>query len=207
MINTVLFDMDGVLIDARDWHFQALNFALNLFGVPISEDEHDKFYDGLPTKKKLEYLSQKTGLPLRLHEFINELKQAYTTEFIINRCAPDFHHQYALMRLRQAGFNVAVCSNSIRATMELMLTRADVINKIDFFLSNEDVKCAKPDPEIYLVAMQKFGVEAKNCLVVEDNPHGVAAATASGAHVLVVNDPSDVTWERIKERMDELAGV
>ena len=53
-IKAVLFDMDGVLIDARDWHYEALNKALAIFGMEINRYDHLVTYDGLPTKKKLE---------------------------------------------------------------------------------------------------------------------------------------------------------
>ena len=71
--------MDGVLIDAKEWHYEALNKALALFGYQISRYEHLVTYDGLPTRKKLEMLSMEQGLPVQLHSFINEMKQLYTT--------------------------------------------------------------------------------------------------------------------------------
>ena len=71
-IQAIIFDMDGVLIDARDWHYEALNRALKIFGFEISRQDHLEHFDGLPTKAKLNLLSQDRGLPLRLHSFINE---------------------------------------------------------------------------------------------------------------------------------------
>ena len=70
MIKAVIFDMDGVLIEAKDWHFNALNKALSLFGYEISRFEHLTTYDGLPTSRKLEMLTIEHGLPKELHEFI-----------------------------------------------------------------------------------------------------------------------------------------
>ena len=61
-IKAVLFDMDGVLIDAKEWHYEALNRALALFGMPISRFEHLTTFDGLPTRKKLEMLSLELSL-------------------------------------------------------------------------------------------------------------------------------------------------
>ncbi len=72
LIKAVLFDMDGVLIDAREWHYLALNRALQLFGKEISREDHLANFDGLPTRKKLERLSVDRGLPTELHEFIND---------------------------------------------------------------------------------------------------------------------------------------
>lgn len=90
MIKAVLFDMDGVLIDAKDWHYDALNRALSLFGMPIERDAHLSTYDGLPTKRKLEILSKTRRLPKRLHPFINSLKQDFTAEIAYSKCKPNF---------------------------------------------------------------------------------------------------------------------
>ena len=68
--SAVLFDMDGVLIDARDWHYDALNEALRLFGVEISRTEHLSRFNGLSTKKKLEMLSSDGVIPPELHRTV-----------------------------------------------------------------------------------------------------------------------------------------
>ncbi len=94
-IKAIIFDMDGVLIDARDWHYESLNRALSLFGSEISRYDHLITFDGLPTSKKLEMLSVEKGFPLKLHKFINELKQQYTLEMIFTKCKPIFQHQFA----------------------------------------------------------------------------------------------------------------
>ena len=103
-IKAVLFDMDGVLIDAKDWHYEAMNKALSLFGYTIARYEHLTSYDGLPTSVKLEKLSVEKGLPRSLHKFINEMKQRYTMTEIHNKCRPVFIHEYALSRLKSEGF-------------------------------------------------------------------------------------------------------
>jgi beta-phosphoglucomutase-like phosphatase (HAD superfamily) len=68
-------------------------------------------------------------------------------------------------------------------------------------LSNEDVERPKPSPDIYLKAMLELGVSARETLVVEDNEHGMQAARAAGAHVLVVRNPGDVTLANIERRL------
>ena len=92
-IKGIFFDMDGVLIDAKDWHYEALNRALYLFGMTISRDEHLSTFDGLPTRDKLNILTKSRGLPQSLHEFLNNLKQKHTVELAYARCKPLFHHQ------------------------------------------------------------------------------------------------------------------
>lgn len=206
-IEAVIFDMDGVLIDAKDWHYEALNRALGLFGMEISRYDHLVTYDGLPTRKKLEMLSLERGLPAALHEFLNDLKQTYTMELVATRCRPTFHHQYALSRLRSLGYRIAVCSNSVRSTIELMMQKASLAEYLDFFLSNQDVVQGKPSPEIYLRAIDRLCLSPSQCLIVEDNPNGIAAAKASGAHVMEVATVDDVSLENILSRIDQCEGV
>lgn len=203
-IKAVIFDMDGVLIDAKEWHFETLNKALKLFGAEISRYDHLVTFDGLPTKKKLEMLSLEGGFPRGLHGFINELKQQYTMEVVYAKCKPVFQQQYALSRLKSDGYKLAVCSNSIRKSVEIMMEKSSLIEYLDFFLSNQDVKNGKPDPEMYILAIKKLNLVPDECLIVEDNEHGVRAALASGAHVLKVESPEDVYYQNIRLRIDEI---
>lgn len=203
-IKAVIFDMDGVLIDARDWHYEALNKALGLFGMAISRFDHLVTYDGLPTKEKLKMLTMEKGFPEGLHGFINDLKQQYTIEEVILKCRPVFHHQYALSRLKSEGYKLVVCSNSIKDTITHMLTKAGIIDYFDFYLSNQDVKKGKPDPEMYHTAIARLGLKPEECLVVEDNENGIRAALASGAHLLKVTGVNDVHYQSVTNRIHEI---
>jgi beta-phosphoglucomutase len=203
-IKAVLFDMDGVLIDAKEWHYEALNKALSLFGMEISRYDHLVTYDGLPTSKKLEMLTLERGLPIELHQFINRIKQQYTLDEVHQKCRPVFVHEYALSRLKAHGFRLAVCSNSIRKTVDIMLEKAMINQNFDIILSNQDVKKSKPDPEIYVTCMKRLEVSPKETLIIEDNEHGIKAAVASGAHLMTVQSIYDVTYFRIMERIEAL---
>ncbi len=203
-IKAVLFDMDGVLIDAKDWHYEALNEALSLFGVEISRYDHLHTFDGLPTKVKLEMLSSQYYLPKELHKFINDVKQKNTMQYIYKNCHPVFIHEYALSKLHNQGYKIAVCSNSIRKTIEMMMECSALNKYIDLIVSNEDVTKAKPDPEMYNIAISRFGLKPEECLVIEDNPNGVQAGIASGAFVLKVETTGDVTYENIRRRITEV---
>jgi HAD superfamily hydrolase (TIGR01509 family) len=199
--------MDGVLIDAREWHYDALNRALGLFGYAISRLEHLTTFDGLSTRQKLDLLSLDRGLPRGLHTFINEMKQRYTVEVIHQRCRPSFIHEYALSKLREKGYQLGVASNSIRATVELMMEKSHLRQHLQIMLSNQDVAKAKPDPEIYRAAAARLHLKPEDCLVVEDNAHGIKAAEAAGCPVLAVTGVNDVNLHNILatiQRLDDL---
>ena len=201
-IKAVIFDMDGVLIEAKDWHYEALNKALGLFGMQISRYDHLVTFDGLPTKQKLEMLSMERNLPKGLHNFINQMKQLYTMQIVYTSCKPTFIHEYALSRLKAAGYKLAVCSNSIQATIETMMQKSALLQYLDFYLSNQDVKKPKPDPEIYNKAISQFQLKPDEVMIVEDNDHGIKAAKATGANVMIVQSVLDVNLDNIQSHID-----
>jgi len=205
-IKAIIFDMDGVLIEAKDWHYEALNKALGLFGMEISRYDHLVTYDGLPTKKKLEMLSTERGLPVDLHNFINDMKQQYTMELVYAQCKPRFYHEYALARLKQEGYRMTVASNSVRNTVQVMMEKSALVGYLEFYLSNQDVKVGKPDPEIYSKTIERMGLAPDECLIVEDNDKGIQAARASGAWVMEVDEVEEVNYQNIAAHIARIEG-
>ena len=203
-IKVILFDMDGVLIDAREWHYEALNKALSVFGAQISRNDHLNIYDGLPTRIKLEKLTSKGLLPTELHDLINKLKQKYTLQYIYQYCSPTFNHQFALSKLKSDGFKIGLCSNSIRKSIDVMMNLSSLDQYLDGIWSAENVKKGKPDPEIYNISINHFNVDPKEVLIVEDNENGFQAAKGSGAHCLLVKDPTEVKYQTIVKKLTEI---
>ena len=200
-IKAIIFDMDGVLIEAKDWHYESLNKALNLFGMEISRYDHLVTYDGLPTKNKLEMLSAEQGLPVGLHDFINKIKQQYTMQIVYSKCKPTFYHEYALSKLSSDGYKLVVASNSIRSTMEVMMNQSSLMQYLDIMLSSQDVKNGKPDPEIYNKAIKDINLKPNECLIIEDNEHGIKAAKDSGAWVMEVDEVDEVNYHNIQNHI------
>lgn len=203
-IKAILFDLDGVLVDATEWHYEALNRALGLFGYGISRYEHLTTYNGLPTRKKLEMLSIEKGLPRGLHDLLNRTKQKYTQEEILTRCTPFFEKEFMINQLKREGYRLGVCSNSIRETVHLMLHASAILKHFDVVYSNEDVAKSKPDPEMYLKACEKLGVAPAETVMVEDAGYGVDSARAAGGKVCVVSGFPEVDYYRIKQFITEV---
>lgn len=201
----VLFDLDGVLVDATEWHYEALNRALGLFGFEITRYEHLSSYNGLPTREKLNMLTVEKGLPAAIHAMVGRLKQIYTRDEILAKCRPTFEKEYMLHRLRREGLRLGCCSNSIRETLELMIRQSGVADCFEFLMSNEDVSRPKPDPEIYLSAIERLAVAPDEVLIVEDSPHGIEAARRSGAHVCQVSGFAEVDYFRVRDALDRIA--
>jgi HAD superfamily hydrolase (TIGR01509 family) len=195
----IIFDLDGVLVEAKKIHYDMLNKALGE-KYEISWEEHLNKYDGLKTTQKLEMLSKEKGLPLNEHSEIWDKKQKYTM-IALKELQPSFELKECFQKLENTGLKIACCSNSIRKTIITVLSKLEIIEYFDLILSNEDVKNAKPHPEIYWKCMSTFNVLPDDTLIVEDSPHGLFAAHKSNANVLRVKNPKEVTFENIENRL------
>ncbi len=184
--------MDGTLIEAKNWHYLALNEALEIFGMTILEEEHLRLFDGLPTRKKLEILASERGLPEALFSLISDIKQERTLRLISKECFPRVEQLLLFQWLKENGLKVGVATNSIRQTATRMLENSGIFRYLDVLSTNEDVSHPKPHPEIYRNTASFLGIEPRECLVVEDNPYGVISAKEAGCQVVEVQSVEQV---------------
>ena len=195
MIKAIFFDLDGVLVDACDWHYHSLNDALVHYkGFKITYDDHIDKYNGLPTSVKLDML----GVSQEEKESIWRMKQDRTLENIKMYGSIDNYKIRMLNKLKEENYKLVCVTNSIRETATQMLKSTGQLELFDFLITNEDVENNKPHPDCYLLAMNRLELSNKECLVIEDSPKGKQAAYASGAKVLEVNDVYDVTLDNIR---------
>jgi HAD superfamily hydrolase (TIGR01509 family) len=201
MIKLIIFDLDGVLFDAKEIHFESLNKALGNYS--ITWDEHLSIYDGLKTNQKLEILHERKDLPKELFSSVWDKKQKYTLDFLKElKTSPSLIH--TITKLVNDGYKLAVCSNSIRKTVLTVLSKLGIIEYFDLILSNEDVKNSKPHPEIYWKAISMFGCLPEETLIVEDSPYGLLSASRSKSHILRVKETSEVNYDNIDKKIKEL---
>ena len=202
MKKLLVFDLDGVLIDAKNIHYKALNDALKKIDekYTINLNEHLSTYDGLSTRLKLKKLSIEKSLPYDKHDIVWNDKQKFTNEKIC-KIKKDDQLISILKKIKKKDIKIACCSNSIRNTIYTILSKLDIANYFDLILSNEDVLKPKPYPAIYWKAMTAFGVTPNDTLIVEDSPKGLLAAHTSGANVLRVDNRSDLNYNKIMENL------
>lgn len=204
MIKLIIFDLDGVLVSTKDLHYHSLNLALAQIDqkYQITLEEHHHRYDGLPTKRKLELLTKEKLFPLEFYDKVYDQKQLYTFELIKKEIKKDERLIKIFEQLKKENYKIYVASNAIRETVKLLLLKTGLIEFVDYYISNEDVKYSKPSPEMYLKAMIDAGVSPKETLIIEDSPRGIEAAQKSQAHLIIVRNPDEVTYEKIKVGLD-----
>ena len=199
MIKLVCFDLDGVLVDACEWHRLSLNEALLEtcnYEIPLSE--HYSTYNGLPTKVKLNMLAEKGIIQRELIPIINEKKQFITAKVIQNYAKPNQEKIDLLQTLVMSSKIVCCYTNSIRSSASLMLEKTKILSYFSTVLTNQDVSKPKPDPEGYLFLMNFYKIKPEETIIVEDSPTGFESAYKSKAKVFKVNGPDQVNLSLFK---------
>jgi len=201
-IKLVIFDLDGVLVEAKNIHYDALNDALGK-EYAISWNEHLSTYDGLKTNQKLDMLTERKGLPTTDHTDIWIQKQKLTLEKL-KQLGPSDVLIELMDSLVERGYKIAVCSNSIRKTVLTVLSKLGIMEFMDYIISNEDVENSKPHPEMYWNAISKMKCLPEETLIVEDSPYGLLAAARSKSHILRVKNTKQTNLKNINNKLKQI---
>lgn len=196
----VIFDLDGVLLDSRETHYQSLNMALEVVNPDwiISRHDHLSKYDGLSTTEKLKMLDEKYGLSNEDKADIWRLKQEYTNK-LLEKTPIDYNLIDICKYLKSKGYKIAVASNAIRNTVKISLLKLGIMPYVDYFQSNEDVKHGKPYPEMYWNCMIAMKALPDTTIIVEDSHIGREGALSSKATLLPIEGVYDLTMDKIEE--------
>lgn len=207
MIRAIIFDLDGVLVNAMDWHAQSFLAAYRaLTGHRLDRAYHDTELAGLPTREKLKLLTKTTYLTPFQRDAFEGLKQRFTLRQIERRCRPD-PARVALLRHFQGHFLLGCVTNCITQTTNRMLEKSQLRKYLEVVVTNE-MAAPKPDPAGYRLACGMLGILPTDVLVIEDHPRGVVAAQKAGCQVNILEHYADLTpafvWEGI-QRADAYA--
>lgn len=205
----VIFDLDGVLIDSRENHYDALNFALEEVDPKyiITREEHLSTYDGLPTKSKLAMLHEQKGLRKSDFDKVWKSKQEHTVDLILSKTKRN-HKLISLMSyIKGQGWKLACCSNAIYDTTYASLKSLGIDEYFDCVWSADLVRYPKPYPEMYWKAMLDCQAIPSTTIIIEDSHIGRQGAEETGAHLLAVQSPFDLTREKVYDKMEEILGL
>jgi len=198
MIKSIIFDLDGVLVDTKDIHFHALNDALKINNInhQITYNDHVQIFDGLPTKTKLEILLKQKILKKRDFKNIIKSKNFLTNEKLKKNIKFNKAIQN-IFKILHKKFIIMVATNAVRETLEICLKNLKIKKYVSFNISNEDVKKPKPHPEIYMRCMLQFSLMPSETLIIEDSYNGRESARNSGAYLMPINELNQVNLKNI----------
>lgn len=194
MIKLIIFDLDGVLVDSAKMHRSTLNKAL---GEIDTKYIIFKKQGGLSMLQKLKILTKEKGFPVEKYDQILKRKQELMIRDIKNNIFPSIRLIQLFDYLKKCNFIIYIASNSRRRTVEEFLIRLKLIKYINGFISSDDVKNPKPDPEIYLKIMELTNIKPMETLIIEDSPIGIKAAINSGGHICKVKSFQPITQNTI----------
>lgn len=198
-IKAVIFDLDGVLVETRQIHFEAFSLALEKLGISLSLKDHQRELDGLPTLKKIEILSRIHELSAEQMKFINHEKQRLTFEILENKITPNIEHYLIFEYLKKSNIQTAICSNTQRKTLDYLIDKLNIGKYLEFSISSSEVGSPKPSNEIYIKAVNQFNIDSQLVLAFEDSPYGIKAAQDANVNVVYIGTPSELTLEKIKK--------
>ncbi|OGS21043.1 MAG: phosphatase [Elusimicrobia bacterium RIFOXYA2_FULL_39_19] len=185
MLEAVIFDMDGVLIDSEPFHLEVNKELFKQVGITFSEEEYTHFI-GVSNKEMFAILKEK----YKLTQSVEELSQMQLVGFLeylekekhIQKPIPGVPE--LLADIKKAGLKTAVASSSDMRNIEAVLKILDIKKYFNALVSGVNVKKGKPAPDIFIETAKQLGVNPENCMVIEDAMHGVQAAKAAGMKCL-----------------------
>jgi beta-phosphoglucomutase-like phosphatase (HAD superfamily)/choline kinase len=198
-----IFDLDGVLVDSKQIHFDSLNKALASIGDKyiISEQDQKDIFEGLTTNQKLSILTKTRGLPEFNYDLIWKSKQIYSIDFFY-QLQIDNDLVNIFKYVKNNNIKIAVASNSIKKTVEVCLNSLGLIDYIDFYISNEDVKNPKPSPDMYLKCISECESSIGNTVIFEDSYIGKIGAFQTKARLVSIESRKELIFEKIKNEVN-----
>tara|TARA_Y100000591_G_scaffold226165_1_gene197229 strand:- start:118 stop:1488 length:1371 start_codon:yes stop_codon:yes gene_type:complete len=199
MIKAIFFDLDGVLVDTKLIHFEALNFSLyKILKKKISFKDHVEIYDGLPTVEKLKILKKKIKISKINENKIIKLKQKKTKEFLKKKIK--FNKKiYSMINILSKKYKIAIATNATKSTLDLILNKLKIKKFINYQISNEEIFNPKPHPEIYLKCLLSLKLRPKETIILEDSHYGRQAAQETNCHLMPIRSLKDVSINSIKK--------
>ena len=205
-IKAIIFDLDGVLVDTKNIHFNALNNAIKKYdkNFVIKYSDHLKRFDGLSTKRKLDLLMN-DGLNKKLIEKISDEKKIITEKMLHQNLNFNLEIFELFKYFKNSGFKLGIATNAIRKTLDTAINILGIRDFLDFTISNEEVNNAKPHSEVYLKSFLHLGLNPKQVLIIEDSKLGRDAAYNSGAYCFEIEDfKIDLTIDNILKKISNI---
>lgn len=201
----VIFDMDGVLVDSAEAHFQSWQRLGRQQGIQLTQEQFSATF-GRQNRDIIPLLFGEVAKPA-LREMADRKERIYRDLVRANPPIVDGAIDL-VVSLHEAGAQLAVGSSGPRANIDLILEAMGVRDQVRVVVSSDDVSRGKPDPQVFSMACDRLGLPSRQCVVIEDTPSGVEAARAAGAHcVAVMMHHSRESLKRAHRVVEKLADL
>ncbi len=180
----ILFDLDGVLTDTSEYHYQAWKHLADDEGIPFTRQENDEHLRGVSRRESLMYIIRNKHYSEDQIQEMMERKNDYYLNLIKNMSPADLiaGGRELLQDIRQAGIKTAMASGS--KNCRLVLDRLKIVDLLDGIADGNSVSNSKPAPDLFVYAAGLVQVPTAECLGVEDADAGIEAIKAAGMQAL-----------------------
>ena len=193
LIKACIFDLDGVIVDTARYHFLAWKRLANELGIEFTEADNERL-KGVSRIRSMEILMEIGKVTLSQHEkeTLANKKNGWFVDYVERMMPEEIFPgvKELIQRLHAQGMKVGLASSSKNAKTVIQLLR--IQHEFDVVVDGNMITHSKPDPEIFLLAAQKLGVDPKDCLVFEDAEAGVEAALAAGMKCVGIGSPDQL---------------
>jgi HAD superfamily hydrolase (TIGR01509 family) len=176
MLKAIIFDVDGTLVDTRDFHIDSWIKAFKKFGVDVSVERVQSQFGRRAVEIARDLLPEDEK---QYAEAVAKEKRALYSSYL-PLVKPYSKVRELLNILHEKGIKVALATSTVRMEANYYVNMLSANDLIGAVVTAEDIKYSKPDPEIFLTAAKKLGVEPAVCAGIGDSPHDMAAAKAAG---------------------------
>jgi HAD superfamily hydrolase (TIGR01509 family) len=179
-LKAVLFDHDGTLVDSEGMHWLHWQQVLERYGVEFPESLYKEHYSGVPVPANAVTLTRQYGINISAVELAQQKNEA-TRTYLAQQAFPLMPHAaQAVAFFHQKGLKLAVVTGANLDGVTATLEAYGLSDVFDLVVTGSDVKHSKPAPDCYLLALEKLGLQAEECIAIEDTEHGVRAAVSAG---------------------------
>jgi HAD superfamily hydrolase (TIGR01509 family) len=183
-IKAIMFDQDGTILDSEAWHIECEQTLFKKYGINISNEEH-RSYQGLPLYDILTQVTKGKNIKKNIDELVEEKRVMWKEQ--AKEKIKIFDGFYELIDVLEKKYKIALVTSASYSSREFIKRIfPDQSGIFDVEITADDVLCGKPNPEPYLIALERLGLKPEESIAIEDSFNGITSAKKAKVNVIAI---------------------